>query len=97
MNFSVQFLGEAGAGGGKPRVLRTASFEAEDLYGVVARMRIILSLRSYEPSCAAFQIVSNDGRVIHHERRDEIDGSYAEPSPSPGPSGSLASLEAPLK
>jgi hypothetical protein len=82
MNFNVQFLSEAGAGG-KPRVLRTVTFEGDDLYAVVSRTRIILSLRSYEPSFQGFQIVSSEGRVLHQERREEVEAGTPDPSSAP--------------
>jgi hypothetical protein len=94
VNFIVHFLGDGGGDGCKPRVLRTVAFDADDLYAVVARTRIILSLRSYEPSITAFQIVSDDGRVMHQERREEIEAGSTEPcgssSPFHGPSSTLA-------
>jgi hypothetical protein len=77
MNFLVQFLSHA-EGGGKPHIIRTVNFEAEDLYSVVSRVRVILSIRSYEPSVSAFQILASKGRVVHYERREESDESDPE-------------------
>ena len=54
MLFEVQLM-QGATKVAQPRVLRTANFEADDLYSVVSRTRIILSTRGYEPDVDAFR------------------------------------------
>lgn len=71
MNFVVQLLRDT-RGNAKPDAIRTINFESDELYPVVSRMRIILSSRDYEPTVAAFQIMTGS-QVVYHERRQEPD------------------------
>jgi len=69
MIFEVQFM----SGGGKrrqPRVIRTASFEADELYSVVSRISVILSTRGYEPDIDAFRILADGDGVLYSGRRE---------------------------
>lgn len=71
MNFVVQLLPE-GRGNAGADAVRTIDFEADDLFSVVARMRIILGSSDYEPTAAAFQIMDG-AHVVYHERRLQAD------------------------
>jgi hypothetical protein len=67
MEFVVEFLREK-QGSAKFRSAETVSLESDDIFSVVARMRIILSSTSYDPTVKAFQIVDG-ARVLYHESR----------------------------
>ncbi len=69
MLFEVQLMRGA-AKAAQPCVLRTVSFEADDLYSVVSRTHIILSTRGYEPDVDAFRIIVDGKEVLYHERAD---------------------------
>jgi hypothetical protein len=71
MFFEVQLM-QGATKVAQPRVLRTANFEADDLYSVVSRTRIILSTRGYEPDVDAFRIIV-DGKQVVYGDRDMID------------------------
>jgi len=71
MLFEVQLM-QGATKAAQPRVLRTANFEADDLYSVVSRTRIILSTRGYEPDVDAFRIIV-DGKQVVYGDRDMID------------------------
>jgi hypothetical protein len=68
MNFVVQFLHGSNVDG-RASVVRTADFEADDMYEIVSRTRIILASPTYEPSVDGFQIVVNGNQVIFYEPR----------------------------
>jgi len=73
MLFEVQFM----TGGGKrrqPSVIRTANFEADELYSVVSRIRVILSTRGYEPYIDAFRILADGNRLLYSGQREAIVG-----------------------
>jgi hypothetical protein len=69
MLFEVQLMRGA-AKAAQPRVLRTFNFEADDLYSVVSRTHIILSIRGYEPDVDAFRIILDGKEILYHERAD---------------------------
>ena len=68
MLFVVQFLRDA-IRRSQPHIIRTVTFESDDLFSVVSRIRIILSSSDYQPAVDAFQIIANGTQVIYHERR----------------------------
>jgi hypothetical protein len=70
MNFAVQ-LTRDGAGE-TAQVVRTITFEERDLRSVVARMRIILATRGYEPHVDAFRVLAKE-KLLFDERRDQAD------------------------
>jgi hypothetical protein len=72
MKFIVQFLRDI-RGSAKPSVIQTVDIESDDLYAVVSRIRIILSIRDFQPTIGAFQIVADDKQVVYHECRQEPD------------------------
>ena len=63
MLFEVQLM-QGATKVAQPRVLRTANFEADDLYSVVSRTHIILSTRGYEPDVDAFRIIVDGNQVV---------------------------------
>jgi hypothetical protein len=67
MEFVVELLRQK-QGSAKLRSSETVSLESDDIFSVVARMRIILSSASYEPAVKAFQIVDGS-RVLYQETR----------------------------
>ena len=71
MNFVVQLVGDK-RGNARPHAIRTIAFESDELYPIISRIRIILSSRDFEPTVAAFQIMTGS-HVIYYEPRQEPD------------------------
>ena len=80
MIFVVNLLGRT-ASNTNPTVLNSVEFEADDLFSVVDRTRIILSSNSFEPAVDAFQILVEGRRIIYQECRDSAE-PYASDSSS---------------
>jgi hypothetical protein len=72
MIFNVHFLRHVGRGS-RPRIIRSAEFEADDLYSIVSRIRIILASTDYETGVDAFQILVDGGQVLYQEPRGNVD------------------------
>ncbi len=69
MNFVVELLLESQKLV-KTAVVDTVVFETDDIFSVIARMRIILSSTSYKPAVGAFRIVDGS-KVIYQETRQQ--------------------------
>lgn len=72
MIFVVQFLRDVSRGSG-PRIVRSVEFEADELYSVVSRTRIILACTDFDPVVEAFRILVDGRKVVHQERRGSVD------------------------
>ncbi len=70
MNFVVELLPESRKSIKSAAVDRVV-FESDDIYSVIARMRIILSSAAYKPAVGAFRILDGS-KVIYHEARDRL-------------------------
>jgi hypothetical protein len=70
MVFNVHFL-RSGSRSAGPNILRSVEFEADELYSVVSRTRIILGPADYDARVDAFQILVGT-HVIYQEPRDNI-------------------------
>ena len=79
MIFVVQFLRDVSRGSG-PRIVRSVEFEADELFSVVSRVRIILACTNFHPVVEAFRILIDGTRVVHQERRGSVDGSGTPPA-----------------
>jgi hypothetical protein len=67
MEFVVELLREK-QGSARAEAKDKVSLVSDDIFFVIARMRIILSSTSYDPSVKAFQIVEG-AHVLYHESR----------------------------
>ena len=72
MNFAVHFLRDVNPGA-RPRIVRSVELEADDLYSVVSRVRIMLESADYETAVNAFEILGHRNEVIYQECRGCID------------------------
>ncbi len=70
MIFTVHFL-RIGGRSSRPSIQRSAEFEADELYSVVSRTRIILGSMDYDVRVDAFQILVGT-HVVYQERRDGV-------------------------
>jgi len=74
MIFVVDLLQDA-AQSAKPNVIRSVQFEADDLFKVVERTRIMLTSRDFEATVDAFRISLVGKETIHQEDRGSTDAS----------------------
>jgi hypothetical protein len=79
MIFVVQFLRDVSRGSG-PRIVRSVEFEADELYSVVSRTRIILACTDFDPVVEAFRILIDGTKVVHQEHRGSVDDGGAPPA-----------------
>ena len=56
-----------------PKLIHSIEFEADDLFSVVERTRIILESNDFEPVVDAFQISAARGGVIYKELRGSME------------------------
>jgi hypothetical protein len=70
--FVVHFLRDV-SDGSRPHIIRSVEFEADDLYSVVSRTRIILASTDYEAGVDMFQIFVDGTQVLYQERRGSVD------------------------
>lgn len=85
MLFVVDFLHSA-AQKAKQQVIHSIEFEADDLFSVVERTRIILESKDFDPFVDRFQISATTGSIIYQEIRDN--GERNAPNLRSGPNTS---------
>jgi len=62
----------------RPTVVRSVQFEADDLFKVVGRIRIILASNSFETAVDAFQVSCDGKEIIYQERRNSAEAAEAQ-------------------
>jgi hypothetical protein len=70
MKFVVELLREK-RGSVKSQSKEKVALESDDIFSVIARMRIVLSSTGFDPSVKAFQIVEG-AHVLYHESRQRV-------------------------
>ena len=74
----VVYLMRGATQSAKPTVIRSVELEADDIFKVVERIRIMLAYRDFYPAVDAFQISLDGKEIIHQEARGSADASESQ-------------------